>query len=103
MKQVFTSASFHKPGEAPVVVSLPHTWNAFDGADGGADFFRDVCTYEWALPDPVVAPETRYFLQFDGANHIAEVFVNETFVGRHEGGFSTFRFDITEYLKVEGN
>ena len=26
---------FTKPGAAPVAVTLPHTWNAADGTDGG--------------------------------------------------------------------
>ena len=31
---------FTKPGTAPVAVTLPHTWNAADGTDGGNDYFR---------------------------------------------------------------
>lgn len=35
---------FTKPGAAPVAVTLPHTWNAADGTDGGNDYFRGTCT-----------------------------------------------------------
>ena len=43
---------FTKPGAAPVAVTLPHTWNAADGTDGGNDYFRGTCTYtkEFAAP-----------------------------------------------------
>ena len=43
---------FTKPGAAPVAVTLPHTWNAADGTDGGNDYFRGICTYtkEFAAP-----------------------------------------------------
>ena len=30
-------------GEA---VTLPHTWNAQDGQDGGNDYFRGTCVYK---------------------------------------------------------
>ena len=31
--------------ETAEVVSLPHTWNAKDGQDGGNDYFRGSCCY----------------------------------------------------------
>ena len=39
-----TDWQFTKPGAAPVAVTLPHTWNAADGTDGGNDYFRGTCT-----------------------------------------------------------
>ena len=96
-----TKAVFHNELEQPHLVTIPHTWNAFDGQDGGNDYHRGVGTYEFTLPDPVSG--MRCFAEFRGANHIAEVFVNGQFVGRHEGGFSTFRFDLTDFLKPRGN
>ena len=30
-------------------VSLPHTWNATDGMDGGNDYFRGTCCYSKVL------------------------------------------------------
>lgn len=82
-------------------VSLPHTWNAIDGQDGGGDYYRGVCTYEIELPDPISGK--RQFIQFDGANHLSEVFCNDRQVGEHRGGFSTFRFEITDFLKEHNN
>ena len=26
-------------------VTMPHTWNAIDGQDGGSDYFRGECTF----------------------------------------------------------
>lgn len=38
------------------------------------------------------------WLHFDGADYIAEVFLNGSFLGTHEGFFSDFEFDCTPYL-----
>ena len=38
IKTLLTSALFAKEGEAFAAVALPHTWNALDGQDGGADY-----------------------------------------------------------------
>ncbi len=32
-------------------VTLPHTWNAIDGQDGGNDYYRGTCCYTTVLPD----------------------------------------------------
>ena len=78
------------------VVSLPHTWNAFDGQDGGADYSRGQFAYRLPLPEPSAG--MRQYIQFEGANHIASVYVGETLLGVHEGGFSTFRFELTQAM-----
>ena len=96
-----TNAKFYKPGEAPVAITLPHTWNNLDGQDGGGDYYRGTGTYEIPLPNPT--PGKRQYIEFQGANHIARVFCNGTELGTHEGGFSTFRFSLTEVLKPENN
>lgn len=99
--RMLTEAVFHNEIEQPHRVSVPHTWNAFDGQDGGLDYHRGVGVYEFALPEPTA--QMRQFVEIRGANHIAEVFVNGQLAGRHEGGFSTFRFDVSELLKPHGN
>ncbi len=38
------------------------------------------------------------FLHFDGVDYIAEVFLNGSFLGSHEGFFGAFEFDATPYL-----
>ncbi len=98
-KTILTSALFAKQPETDSweTVSLPHTWNALDGQDGGADYYRGVCAYRLALPEPKEG--TRRYLQFEGANHIAQVFADGELLGRHEGGFSTFRVDVTAAME----
>ena len=56
-------------------VSLPHTWNAIDGQDGGNDYYRGTCWYTRELS----AEETTgdcVFLELNGAAHTCEVYLN---------------------------
>lgn len=85
-----------------VTVELPHTWNNIDGQDGGNDYRRCTCTYERTFAAPAFEAETEcVYLEFDGVNASAAVELNGRRVCRHDGGYSTFRADITEYLQAE--
>ena len=78
-------------------VTLPHTWNAEDGQDGGNDYYRGTCWYRRAL----TADETagaRVFLELGGANHSAAVYLNGQLLTTHEGGYSAFRVELTDHL-----
>ena len=89
-------------------VDIPHTWNASDctGTDDACGkcaegYFRGTCCYV----KRIVLPKEQYygrrvFIEFAGANTVAALFVNGNFAGMHEGGYSAFRFDITELVAV---
>ena len=79
---VETAMAYAQRGEA---VSLPHTWNAVDGQDGGNDYHRGLCWYVRELTVDETGGE-RLFLDVNGANHTAEVFLNAKKLIRHEGG-----------------
>ncbi len=100
-KHLLTEALFAKHGETFAPVSLPHTWNALDGQDGGNDYWRGVGTYTIALPDPT--PGKKQYIEFRGANHVATVYCNGRELGTHKGGFSTFRYDLTPAMLPAGN
>lgn len=82
-------------------VSLPHTWNAKDGQDGGNDYYRGTCYYVKKFPKPAIHSKDRVYLEFNGAAMSSDIYVNGTFLTHHEGGFSTFRTDITDILSEE--
>ncbi len=79
-------------------VQVPHTWNALDGQDGGGDYWRGAATYETVLPELGLEPGEEAWLEFEGASQVADVFVNDVQVAHHEGGYSTFRANITGAL-----
>lgn len=84
-------------------VNLPHTWNAVDGQDGGNDYYRGKCWYVKELEIPAPDPDKEIWLEFRGAAMTAEVYVNRQKLARHEGGYSTFRVNITEALNGRSN
>ena len=82
-------------------INLPHTWNNFDGQDGGADYYRGTCTYRKSLANVEHALDEVVYLEFEGAHSICDVYLNGEKITHHEGGFSTFRVRIDELLKDE--
>jgi len=46
---------------------------------------------------------TRLFVYFGAANYIADVYLNGEKLGRHEGGFTPFNFEITKLVRDTGN
>ena len=95
---------FTMPGQPTCTVTLPHTWNAQDGQDGGNDYKRLTCTYQTKLAAPEYDAGTqRVYLQFDGVNASAKVSLNGQVVCQHDGGYSTFRADITDVLAAEND
>ena len=82
-------------------VTLPHTWNAVDGQDGGNDYYRGTCKYACTFEKPEMEQNGKAYLEFDGAAMTADVFVNGAELFHHEGGYSRFRVDVTEHLKEQ--
>lgn len=84
------------------VLDLPHTWNAIDGQDGGNDYWRGTCCYEKKFKKPEFDAEKELvYLQFHGVNASARVILNGKEVCTHDGGYSTFRGDVTGLLEAE--
>ncbi|MDR3297104.1 MAG: beta-galactosidase, partial [Prevotellaceae bacterium] len=84
--------------EAWPTVNVPHTWNAADGADGGNNYYKGIGWYRKLVPWQNSYVGKRLYLEFLGVSKVAEVFVNGTSVGVHKGGYTAFRFDITDYI-----
>ncbi len=83
-------------------ISLPHTWNAKDGQDGGNDYYRGTCWYVRSLGISECQEGTEIWLEFAGAAMTAEVYLNGRKLMRHEGGYSTFRVNLTNDLDIAG-
>ena len=82
-------------------VTLPHTWNAIDGQDGGNDYFRGSCLYVKMLRKADLPEADCYYLELRGANSSADVYANGEKLAHHDGGYSTWRVDLTGKLTDE--
>lgn len=85
-------------------VNIPHTWNAIDGQDGGNDYYRGIGTYEKTFAKPDFDANTQdVYLEFCGVNATATVLLNGQKVASHDGGYSTFRANVTALLQEEND
>ena len=80
-------------------VDLPHTWNASDALSGKMDYKRGIGNYTKTIMVPEAWKGRRLFIRFQGANSVADVFVNGRHVGEHRGGYEAFIYELTD--KVE--
>ena len=84
-----------------VQVDIPHSWNSEDGYDGGNDYFRGHCLYVKVLKKSELPAAGLYYLEFRGTNASADVYVNGKKLAHHDGGYSTWRVNVTEELTEE--
>ncbi|GHV58668.1 beta-galactosidase [Bacteroidia bacterium] len=92
----FSSDSWEK-------INLPHTWNSRDAFDEEKGYYRGIGWYAKQLSVPAQWENRNVILHFEGANQVAEVFVNGILAGKHTGGYTAFNFDITSLLKFGEN
>ena len=92
---------FKKEGKIEKV-NIPHTWNAVDGQTGPEEYYRGICTYEKTFCKPLIESNERCYIEFNGVNSSCTVLLNDVKIAEHNGGYSTFRSDITDYLKEIG-
>ncbi|MBQ8504506.1 MAG: glycoside hydrolase family 2 protein [Clostridia bacterium] len=81
-------------------VNLPHSWNAIDGQDGDNDYYRGTCLYMKEIKKEDLPEAEKYYLEIKGANSSADVFVNGKKKAHHDGGYSTWRVDITDDIGI---
>lgn len=84
-------------------VTLPHTWNATDGASTSntTPCYRGIGWYR--LDFNYSGTDASQWLQFDGASIVADVWLNGVKLGTHSGAFAAFRFDVSALLKTGTN
>ena len=104
VKWAFTKNETEVPATMPEKwdwVTLPHSWNAIDGQDGGADYYRGTAYYAKELKKFDLPEADRYYMEFRGANSSADLYINGKKIASHDGGYSTWRADITDALEMD--
>jgi beta-galactosidase len=81
-------------------ISLPHSWG-WEDAQRGKNYYRGPGWYRREL---VVQPQNgkRYFLRFEAAGSVADVYLNGKLLGQHRGAFGAFAYEITRGLSRNG-
>ncbi|WP_163161127.1 glycoside hydrolase family 2 TIM barrel-domain containing protein [Arthrobacter sp. Alg241-R88] len=79
-------------------VTIPHTWNAQDANDDEAGYYRGPGWYRSSLKMKKQYEGKRLFLYFEGANQVADVYVEGAHVGNHVGGYQAFSVEITDQV-----
>lgn len=100
-KWAFAKGVSQVPSEIPALwdfVNVPHSWNAIDGQDGAGDYFRGTCCYLKELKKLELPQADQYYLEIRGANSSADVYVDGKHLAHHDGGYSTWRVNITGAL-----
>lgn len=80
-------------------VTIPHTWNAEDMQVKKNIFYAGVAYYQKKYTPEASLSDKRVFLRFEGVASTAEIYINNTFAGRHNGGYSAFAIEATKLLK----
>lgn len=100
--------AFQKQGGVPEkmpelwnIVNLPHTWNDIDGQDGGNDLYRGKASYAKLIYSSDIPKADKYYLEVNGANSSADVYLNGKHLAHHDGGYSTWRVDVSGLLENE--
>ncbi len=84
---------------SPVRVDLPHTWNTTDALAGNPQYYRGIGNYTKELLIPEAWKGRRLFIRFQGANTVADVFLNGRHIGEHRGGYEAFLFELTDLVE----
>lgn len=83
-------------------ITIPHTNKILPHHNFDNTEYQFISTYRkrFVLPEPRNA--RRVYLDFDGAMIACEAFLNGTKIGEHEGGYTPFSFDITDFVRESG-
>ncbi len=76
-------------------INIPHTWNNIDMQQDSV-YYEGDAWYKKTLFIPEKDTNRRLFLKFDGVGNVADVYVNDRFIGEHKGGYAAFTFEITD-------
>src|SRR6266498_457192 len=80
-------------------LNVPGDWNS---QDQKLLFYEGTVWYKKSF-DYRKKEQTRIFVYFGAANYLADVYLNGQKLGRHEGGFTPFNFEITKLVREKDN
>ena len=85
-------------------VNLPHDWSIdgpFDKNQNATQGFlpMGIGWYKKGLKFPENWEDKKVFIVFDGVYRSSDVWMNYAFLGHHESGYTSFIYDLTDYVR----
>ncbi|HEY8955941.1 glycoside hydrolase family 2 protein [Chitinophaga sp.] len=91
-------ADTRRADTAWTTVTIPHTWNNRDMQEG-KNFYAGEACYQKMFQVAAGLKGKRLFLRFDGVGSVAQLYLNNRFIGEHKGSYAAFCFEITHSVK----
>ncbi len=97
------------------IVSIPHTWNTYETTGELHPFIRNTSESDnpywwigWGWYRKHFSINSNYsdrkvFVEFEGVQKYCKVWINGKYIGDHKGGYGSFDFDLTPYVKIGGD
>ena len=82
-------------------VAIPHNWG-FEQAQLGRPFYQGPGWYRLELKSVTPKAGRRYFIRFEAASTVGDVYLNGKKIGQHRGAFGAFCFEVTTNLSASG-
>ncbi|MEO1029997.1 MAG: glycoside hydrolase family 2 TIM barrel-domain containing protein [Bacteroidota bacterium] len=82
-------------------INVPHTWNTDDAFDDELGYRRGFGYYKKQVFVPSEERDKVHYLKFNAVNQEAMVFVNGKNVGNHQGGYTAFNFNVSQFLNYD--
>lgn len=79
---------------------VPGSWNT---QKPELFYYEGTVWYRKTFDKADLSKEKRYFIHIGAANYLSTVTFNGKLLGRHEGGFTPFSFEITSLIKEKDN
>jgi len=118
----FPNESADKGYESPgtddskwIAVSLPHTWSTYETTGELHPFIRNASEADnpywwigwgWYRKHFTISKAfegRKVFIEFEGVQKYCKVWINGKYLGDHKGGYGSFDFDITQFIKPGGD
>jgi len=80
---------------------LPGVENNLNGFEQVPEYYEDGVWYRKHFIIPDSLSEKFAKIIFYSANYIADIWINDNYLGYHEGGYTPFAFNVTPYLKFD--
>ncbi len=85
--------------ESPTLL-VPSDWNS---QEEKLLYYEGTIWYKKSFDYTKQKDGNKVMIHFGAVNYIAEVYLNSHKLGKHEGGFTSFSFEITDLLKEKNN